>query len=300
MHHNHNLNRLVHFVAIVEEKTITGAARRLGLSKAVVSKHLQLLEQEVGVNLLIRNTRRLYPSKAGEAFYLRSKAVLIQAEQAFESLSAETAEPAGQVRITAPTDYGIHRLAPQLRAFSEAWPKIEIELDLNDARIDLLEQRFDLAFRVGWLHDSSNLARKLGDFREIFVAEARTARRWQVSRPEQLSSLPFIAFSGFDESRRTLTRQGKQRTINLTATLSINVTSAMHEAVRSGNCFAVLPDYSLEQDLADGRLVELLPDWQLRTGGIYLVSSPSRLRPRAVSLLIDELTNKLGERSPRA
>ncbi len=101
-HLKYNLNRLAYFVAIVEEKTITAAAQRLGLSKAVVSKQLQLLEEEAGVNLIVRNTRHMHTTKAGEVFYLQSKDVLNYAQLAYEGLAQISQEPTGTIRITSP------------------------------------------------------------------------------------------------------------------------------------------------------------------------------------------------------
>ncbi len=127
-HNRCNLNRFSYFVAIVEERTITAAAKRLGLSKAVVSKHLQLLEQELGVALLVRNTRHIFPTEAGRAFYLSSKEVLIQAERAFDSILEVGKEPAGRIRVTATVDFGSCQIAPLIARFSNDYRQIEIDL----------------------------------------------------------------------------------------------------------------------------------------------------------------------------
>jgi len=290
----HNLNRLSYFVAIVEEKTITAAAERLGLSKAVVSKHLQLLEEELGISLLARNTRHIYPTQAGEAFYLRSKEVLIRAAEAFESVLQNTTTPTGRIRITAPVDFGVFRLSVLINNFSQTYPEVEIDLSLTDEQVDIVAHRFDLAFRVGWLKDSSNLARKLSDFREVAVCNPSTAKKWGIKKPGDLSSSPFISYRGLTENHRVFSRKSSRQSIELHSRVTFNVTSAIREAVLRGNCFAILPDFIVENDLASKRLVELLPTWSLRKGGIYMVSPPSRLRTRAVSLFMESAIAEIG------
>lgn len=288
-----NLNRLSYFVAIVEERTITAAANRLGLSKAVVSKHLQLLEQELGVALLARNTRHIHPTEAGQAFYLSSKEVLIKAEQAFDSIHKVGQAPAGRVRVTATVDFGSCQLAPLIARFSNDYPQIDVDLVLSDEQIDIVEHRFDMAFRIGWLKDSSNRARKLNDFFEVVVAEPNTAKKYSVKKPEDLATLPFISYQGIPEKTRVFTQQSKRRKITLSSRVQMNVVSALRTAVMSGHCFTIVPDFIVTSDLASGKLVQLLPKWQLRKGGIYIVSPPSPLRTQAVRLFLERANQEL-------
>jgi len=289
----YNLNRLSYFVAIVEEKTMTAAAERLGLSKAVVSKQLQLLEEELGVNLLVRNTRHVRPSQMGEDFYLRSKEVLIQANKAFESVQESGKEPTGRIRLTAPVDYGVARVSPFVARFSEQYPQIKIELVLTDEQIDIVDQRFDLAFRIGWLKDSSNLARKIGDFREVAVCSKKTSTRRSIKKPEDIASIPYVAYRGMNEKKVLFSNQAKQRSVHVDSSITVNVTSAIREAIMAGDYFAILPNFTVEKDLTAKRLVELLPNWKLRKGGIYILSPPSRLRTQAIRLFLDGVDKDL-------
>ncbi|MEM9279765.1 MAG: LysR family transcriptional regulator, partial [Pseudomonadota bacterium] len=159
----HNLNRLAYFVATIDAGTITGAAEALGISKAVVSKQLQLLEDELRTPLLLRNTRRLQPTEAGLVFYEDARSALTHAENAYERIQERDNKPKGRLRITAPVDYGVSRIAPFLARFREAYPEVSVDLQLTDAQIDIIEERCDLAFRIGWLKDSTHLSRKLQD-----------------------------------------------------------------------------------------------------------------------------------------
>ncbi|MDG3085068.1 LysR family transcriptional regulator [Vibrio hannami] len=287
-----NLNRLAYFVAIVEEKTITAAAKRLNLSKAVVSKQLQLLEEELGATLLVRNTRHMHTTDVGQAFYLHSKDLLNQARATFESVIERSKEPSGVIRLTAPVDFGINKLAPFISEFSQRYPNIEIEAQLSDDRLDIVAHRFDLSFRIGWLEDSSNRARKIGTFREVAVGSTTFVDKWQPTNPSDLSKLPFVSYNGIESSHRVFTRDSQEHDVALNSNVTFNVTVAVKEALYSGQHFAILPDFTIQQDIVKGKLIEILPDWKLKTGGIHVVSPPSRLRTRAIQIFLDELTKQ--------
>jgi DNA-binding transcriptional LysR family regulator len=279
----YNLNRLAYFVATIDEGTITAAAERLGVSKAVVSKQLQLLEADVGVGLLLRNTRNLQPTEAGRALYAKGKAAVLQASDAFESVMERDSTPRGRLRVTAPVDYGIIHVAPLVARFCEIYPDVEIDLVLADERVDLIESRFDLSFRLGWLEDSGNVARKLRDFEEIAVATPATLHRFPVRQPEDLCAMPFIANSALAGlSNWDFTRGAETRTVALRIGTSMNVTFAIRMAITSGAAFTILPDFLAEADLASGKLQRLLPDWSLRRGGVYTVTASGRVRGNAL------------------
>ncbi len=279
----YNLNRLAYFVATLDEGTITAAAKQLGVSKAVVSKQLQLLEEEIGVGLILRNTRNLQPTEAGRALYAKGKAAVLQANDAFESVMERDAIPRGRLRITAPVDYGLIHVAPLVARFCETYPDVEIDLVLADEQMDLIESRFDLAFRVGWLQESSNLARKLHDFEEIAVATPATLQRFPIREPEDLHTILFIANSAFAGlTKWVFTRGTETRSVPLRIGSTMNVTFAVKTAIANSAAFAILPDFLTETDLASGRLQRLLPDWSLRRGGIYTVTAPGRIRNNAL------------------
>ncbi|MFK7997039.1 MAG: LysR family transcriptional regulator [Granulosicoccus sp.] len=295
MYTRYNLNRLVYFVATVEEGTITAAANRLGLSKAVVSKQLQLLEEEVGVALLQRSTRQLQPTEAGNTFFHQGQAVLQQANDAFEAALERGQVPSGKIRITAPVGYGVSHVAPLAARFRERFPRVNIDLILNDQPLDIVEQRIDVAFRVGWLTDSNNIARKLQDFRELAVCSPRTLELYNVRNPEELVKIPHIASRAFAAPKKGEFRRNQViRTVELKAAMTANFTLAVLNATIIGDCFAILPDYVVADDIEKGKLVNLFPDWSLRTGGVYAVCPPNKLRASAVKEFLDMVQRELG------
>lgn len=288
MNKRHNLNRLAYFVATVEEGSITKAADYMDISKAVVSKQLKLLEEDIGVTLLLRNTRHIQLSDAGLAFYEASKVALLQANEAFESVIERNEVPKGKIRITAPVDFGLSKLSPLIARFREQYPQVEVDVFFSDEPLDIIEHRYDFAFRVGWLEDSNYRARKLQDFEEVVVCSPKTLKKISVNQPEDLCSLPFIANQALKGLNRwEFQRKNKQQTVILNTALSMNITLAIRDAVIAGDSFSILPDFLIKQELADNKLVRLLPEWSLREGGIYLMSPPNRLRTKAVRAFLE-------------
>lgn len=283
-----NFNRLAHFIATVEAGTITGAAAALGISKAVVSKQLQLLEEDVGTPLLLRNTRHLQPTDAGRVFYEDAKSALTQANNAYERIQDRDKTPKGVLRITAPVDFGVSYVAPFVARFQDTYPEVTIDLHLTDGLVDIIEDRYDLAFRIGWLSDSSNLARKLLDFEVIAICSPSTERRLNVKNPDDLSTAPFVRSTAFPENTEWVFEKNGRRQVLSTHTVStMNITLAMRTYVAAGFCYTLLPDFLLKEDLKEGRLKQLLPDWSSRAGGVYTVTPPSRVRSNALQRFLD-------------
>ncbi|WP_299505999.1 LysR family transcriptional regulator [uncultured Roseobacter sp.] len=283
-----NFNRLAHFIATVEAGTITGAAAALGISKAVVSKQLQLLEEDIGTPLLLRNTRHLQPTDAGRVFYEDAKSALTQANNAYERIQDRDKTPKGVLRITAPVDFGVSYVAPFVARFQDTYPEVTIDLHLTDGLVDIIEDRYDLAFRIGWLSDSSNLARKLLDFEVIAICSPSTERRLNVKDPDDLATAPFVRSTAFAENTEWVFEKNGRRQVLSTHTVStMNITLAMRTYVAEGFCYTLLPDFLLKEDLKEGRLKQLLPDWSLRAGGVYTVTPPSRVRSNALQRFLD-------------
>lgn len=283
---NVNFNRISYFVAVVDAGTITGAAKALNISKAVVSKQILTLEDELGTALLHRNTRHLHPTDAGLRFYEQARAALRQAEEAYADVKSGGAVPEGKFRITSPMDYGILHLAPLVAQFVQDHKLVSIDLHLSDERLDPVEHRFDLCFRVGWPSDSSNQIRKVGKFEEWVVASPQLAGA--AKTPEDLCELAFVANAALKNATHWIFNKGDHtREINVTSAVRLNASPAISRALASGECISVLPDFLVFDDVASGRLCRLLPDWSLRQGGIYAVTPPTKYKPLAIGMFIE-------------
>jgi len=294
----HNLNRLAYFVEVYEQRTITGAAGRLDVSKAVVSKQIQLLEDDVGVALFRRNTRKIAPTDAGVEFYQRAKASVVQANDAFEMVRDRGRQARGALRVTATVEYGSTRVVPLISAFREQFPAVSVELILANEQLDLIAERLDLAFRVGWLADSLNRARKLAEFTEIPVCSPDLVRNAAVDDPGQLLELPFIANSVVASPAKWTFRKGrKRRSLRFDPPITVNNTGATRQLVLQAAGFAIVPNFAVENDLADGRLIRLVPTWSLREGAVYAVTPPGRAHGRALRELLELAQVSLGRGS---
>ncbi len=292
----YNLNRLSYFVATVDTGTITAAAHQLGISKAVVSKQLQILEQEIGTPLLLRNTRKLSLTDAGLAFFEDAKAALTQANNAYERVLDRDQMPKGRLRVTAPVDYGVSHVAPFVARFQEAYPEVTVDLFLNDMRVDLIEERYDVGFRIGWLKDSSNLARKLRNFEEIAVCTPATATKINAKSPRDLVDVPFVLSHALEgRAEWTFTKDDQSETITVNGVAQLNITLAIKAYLMEGTAFSVLPDFMVEDDLASGRLVRVLPDWSMREGGIFTVTPPSQIRSNALKRFLEMGHTEIGQ-----
>jgi DNA-binding transcriptional LysR family regulator len=294
-----NLRRLVYFVAVVETGSFTAAAERLGITKAVVSQQVARLEQEFRASLLVRTTRKVQATEAGLSFYRRCTLILRDAEDAFDELSEAVTEPSGMLRLTAPFDYGISVVVPAIATFTQRYPTCKVDAVLSDQTLDMMSSNIELAIRVGWLTETNLQARKIGTFRQLLVASPDMQSHIEkLSDPDDLTSLPFIANSALREPLRWnfSLNEIERRSVSVQASIFLDATLAVLEAVRMGAGLSVLPDYAIADDLAAGRLIQVLPQWRLPTGGIYAAFPSARFRPAKVRAFVDLLVSKEQQR----
>ncbi|MBE1161703.1 LysR family transcriptional regulator [Dyella acidiphila] len=293
-----NLNRLAIFVALVRAGSFTAAAEQLGLTKAMVSQHLLKLERELGVTLIVRSTRRMALTEAGALFHADCLQLLEQAQAAIERIGDRRHTPAGTLRLTTSTDYGMAVLAPALADFHRLHPQLQVDLVINDQISDLIAERFDLAIRIGWLRDSSLRAARLGSFRQLtMAAPAYLAEHGLPRRPDELAAHRWIAMSALMTPLRwTFTRgSGSRHTVRMTQAMQANNAAAIRALVLSGAGVSVLPDYLVQEDIQAGRLQVLLAQYRLPEGGIYAVY-PDPQPPAKVRAFIDFMRQRLAAR----
>lgn len=294
-----NLRRLAYFVAVVETGSFTAAADRLGITKAVVSQQVARLEREFRTSLLVRTTRKVQPTELGQAFYQRCALILREAGNAFDDLAETSAEPSGMLRLTAPFDYGVGVVVPAIAAFTQRYPACKVDATLSDQTMDLMSGKLELAIRVGWLAETSLQARRIGSFRQLLVASpAMKAQVTRLRHPQDIANLPFIANTALRDhltwnfSLNEIERQA----VNVQASIFLDATLAVREAVCQGAGLSVLPDYTAASDLAAGRLIQVLPQWQLPSGGIHAVFPAARFRPAKVRAFVDLLADREQQR----
>ncbi len=288
-----NLNRLTTFVAVVEAGSLTAAAGRLGLAKSMVSKHMQLLEQEIGVGLLLRSTRKLSLTEAGRAFYESSRQLLQGAEQAIEQARSGRLTPQGTLRVASPIDYGVMVLSPVLTQLRAQYPALRIELICSDHRIDLIAEGIDVTVRLGKLADSGYMATRIDRLDRWLVASpAFLARHGTPSTPDDLPQLPHIALSVIAQPNQFTLRSpdGGQTEVHMQNTVfTSNTAYATRAAALAGDGILRATVFSVKDDVAAGRLLRVLPDWTLPESEIHAVYPATAHLPQKVRVLIAAL-----------
>jgi len=295
-----NLNRLVVFAAVVDAGSLSAAARRLGLAKTMVSTHMQRLEVEVGASLLVRTTRRLSLTDAGAAFHEATRQILRETEAAVAAAGEDTTDPRGTLRVSAAVDYCSNVIAPMAVELTRRYPQLKIEMIAEDRRADLIAEGIDLAIRVGRLADSSHQAVRVGSFEQWLIARPDLfAGRPLPEQPEQLAALPFLALTVLPNplSRTFENVAGEKRTVRLDAAILSNTAIAVRRAALAGGGIAVMPDFAVAGDVAEGRLIRLLPAWSLPGGGIHCLFPQARHRPKKIRVFVDALREQLAGRA---
>jgi DNA-binding transcriptional LysR family regulator len=272
---------MVVFAAVVREGSFTRGAAALGVTKQTVSERVQALEAALGVRLLERNSRTVRPTEAGAAYFERCNAIASAIDEANREIQQSQAEPQGALRISAPVLYGRKFLGPLVAQFLSRHPKVKVELSLADRRVNLLEEGFDLAIRVGDLEPSEMNARKIGEGFVYFVASPNFLRRHRVERPDDLLHVPTIAQVRHE---RWMVR-GKQ--VKVTTALAVNDLEVAGEAAAASLGVARLPSLVVREAVAAGRLEVLFGPEPALVRPVYAVFPGRRLLPEKVRRFVD-------------
>lgn len=293
---------MIAFARVVEAGSFTGAAARLGLSKSAVSKQIARLESHLGAQLLHRTTRRLSATEVGAALYERCARIAEEVEAAEEIASRLHAVPRGQLRVNAPVTFGHQHLGPCLADFLGRHPEVRLELTLNDRIIDLVEEGFDLAIRISSLTDSSLIARRLAPARRVLcAAPAYLQRRGVPMVPADLSAHACLIYTLEATPREWRFRHssgGPTETVRIDGPLQANNGEVLLAAAISGLGIAMTPSFIAGPDIAAGRLVRLLPDYDDQFGGVYAVYPPARHLSPKVRAFVDFLAERFGPEPP--
>ncbi|MDR3428533.1 LysR family transcriptional regulator [Silvimonas sp.] len=266
------------FVRVVDLGGFTAASVEFGISPTMVGKHIRELETRLGARLLNRTTRRQSLTEAGRTYYQRCRQALVEVEAADASVDQLRAAPRGELRISAPTSYGACQLAPALTDFLQDFPEISASLHLNDRVIDLVEDGFDVAFRIGTLSDSGLIARPLKPYRMMLCASpAYLARHGTPQTPGDLARHECMDFLRWENEHtwRMFGKDGEMQ-VQVPARLTINNGIALRNAALAGFGIVLQTEAVLADDLASGRLVQLLPDYAPPARPMHLIYQADR------------------------
>jgi DNA-binding transcriptional LysR family regulator len=293
---SNDLNDLYYFAKIVEHGSLSAAGAALGIAKSVLSQHLTKLEAELGVRLIQRSTRRLQITEIGQRYYERCRAVVAEFENAKRVIEDAGGAPRGRVRVSCPINFSQYVVAGAIVGFMADHPDIVVTLDTSNREIDVLADGYDLVFRVGTNIKSSNLiVRSLPVTRHWLMASpALVARCGAPREPDDLKTLASVGgIFPVEDGARHLWRlegpRGERRTIAYRPRLVSEDFLVLKEAVLAGCGVADLPPTIFENEIADGRLIRLLPKWQLPEVFIYAIYPSRQGLPLAVRMLVDHL-----------
>lgn len=293
------LDALEAFTAVVEAGSFSAAAERLGIAKSAVSRRLTDLESHLGVQLLRRTTRRLSMTEAGRDFHRRALLLLAEWEEAAQSVSAGQQTLRGRIRLAAPLSFGLLHLRPALTAFCAEHPGVLPDVDLNDRPVNLIDEGFDLAVRIGDLADSTLVARPLAPVRMLLCASPDYLARHGAPRaPRELADHQGLVYANVSESQqwRFLDRNGHGESVRVPVRLRANNGDLLLDAAIAGLGVVATPTFLAYRALREGLLVPLLPDYRLATTRAYVVYPSRRFVPRRVQTLIEFLLQRFGDR----
>jgi DNA-binding transcriptional LysR family regulator len=295
------LTALRAFRRVAELGSFTRAAKDLRMSNAAASKNVRELEEELGVPLVHRTTRRLNLTPAGQAYYERCAAILDELTDADRTVKDLRASPRGVLRVSAPMSFGLTSLMPAVSAFLERWPELRVELELNDRFVDPIREGFDVCLRGGTaLDDSSLVARRLTTVERVLVSAP--AARPRLRSPVDLVKQRCLVYSlAASPAEWTFVRGKTKKTVTISGPLRVNNSLALVQAAASGAGIALVPSFAVRRELEDGRLVRLLDDWTSEPASIYAIAPRHREMSRGVRLFVDHLAGAFtgDERSPR-
>lgn len=279
------------FVAVAETGSFTRAAQRLATSVANVSRRIALLEERLGVKLLLRTTRKVSLTEAGQVYYQQCRALLEGLEQAELTVTQMQQTPKGKLKVTAPVTYGEQKIAPLLHDFLLQHPQLELEFVLTNQKLDLIEQGVDVAVRLGQLGDSSFIARRLSN-RNLYVC-ATPHYLAQYGTPHTLSELTqHSCLVGTHDHWRFKENQ-QSRAIRVRGRVHCASGVVLLDAALKDMGLVQLPDYYVETYLASGRLVEVLPAYRDEREGVWALYPQNRHLSPKVRLLVDYLAQHL-------
>lgn len=284
------------FVAVVERNGFSAAAQALDLSTAGVTRQVAALEKRLSTRLLNRTTRRVSPTTTGAAYYAQCVQLLAQFDALEAGIGAQALAPSGVLRVNAPVSYGIARLGPLLASYRVRYPQVQLELSLSDRLVDMVEEGYDVAIRITGQPHPALIARKLADTQlTVCAAPAYLAAHGHPQQPEDLAGHECLGYSywGGGDSWPLHGPRG-EIAVSVRGGLRANNGDVLREAALAGMGIILQPDFLIADALADGRLVRLLPEWEVGPIGIFAVyTSRNHLAPKVRSF-IDHLVEALG------
>jgi len=279
------------FVAVADKASFSAAAKELGMSRNMASRHVMALEEHLSARLINRTTRRVSLTSLGAAYCERARAILTELAAADREASLQSLTPRGTLRINAPVAFGARHVAPALKAYMDHFTEVELELTLNDRYVDLVAEGYDLAIRIGRLADSGLIARRLGEIGVILCASpAYLAAHGTPQHPRDLTRHECLGYA-YASHRDVWHFTGPEGEIavKVRPRLWSNNGDALTAAAIAGCGIVPQPDFLVRDGLIDGRLERILDGYALTGLGVYAIYPHARQLSLRVRTFIDHL-----------
>ena len=286
------LKQLETFVAVATRGSLTAAAQLEGVAPAIIGRRIDALEARLGVKLLLRTTRRISLTDEGSAFLEDCQRLLAELQNAEASVSAGGVKASGHLRITAPAGFGRRHIAPLIPGFLDQHPEVSLSLDLTDRLVDLVNEGYDCAVRVGDLADSSLVSLRLADNRRVCVAApAYLQRHGTPATPADLARHQCLAYSSVSSQPRGWMFQVEGETMHVRVTGRMDCTdgAVLHQWCLEGRGIAWRSLWEVGTSLDEGKLVALLEDYAAPPNGIFAVFTQRKHQPLRLRLWLDYL-----------
>ena len=285
------MTRMQAFIAVVEAGGFSAAARETGRSKALMSKYVSELEEELGARLLNRTTRQIALTEAGEAAFEEAQEVLRRVGRLRETIEAANSAPRGRLKVSAPRAEGDGDLGRAIMDFLATYPDIRMELLLEERFVDLVEEGYDVAIRIASLADSSMIARKLSGFRIVtYCAPQIIAAHGRPEHPSELAGLPCIVDTNLRSPLSWAYRAGKEKiSVPVRGRIEVNSPTAAVSAALAGLGFSRGPWPLVRRHVEAGTLTMVLDDYELVDLGIYAIYPHRERMPAKLRVFIDHL-----------
>lgn len=283
------LKSMVVFSQVIEQGTLSGAAKRLGLSRAVVSYHIKKLEEHLGIKLLNRSTRTISLTEAGSDYYKHCQVIADQASLANQQIENLKNEPIGLIKITCPVNVGLQTIVPALNEFRTLYPKIELDVMLTDEVVNIMKEGIDLAIRGAPLADSGLQATKLSTLSTCLCAAPSYFEKFGVPKhPSDLNKHQWVVYK-LTSGTLELKKGSRSFSVEMKGTITTNNAAARTAFVEGGHGIARIPMYDAKPKIENGTLVSVLDDYTMKDINIFGVFLPGGAESKKLRLLIDYL-----------
>lgn len=283
------LKSMVVFAQVVEQGTLSGAAKRIGLSRAVVSYHIKKLEAQLGIKLINRSTRTLSLTEAGRDYYQHCRVIADQASAANQQIENLKNNPTGLLKITCPVNVGLQTIVPALNEFRHRYPNIELDIMLTDEVVNIIKEGIDLAIRGAPLSDSGLQATKLSTLKTCLCGSPEYFKKHGMPKhPTELNKHQWVVYQ-LTSGTLELTKGARSFSIEMKGNIQTNNAAARTAFVEGGHGLGRIPTYDANPKIKQGSLISVLDDYEMKDINVYGVFPPGAAESKKLRLLIDFL-----------